>query len=209
MKKTQPFSFSACEKPFTVQLDRPCVLSGYSVGEKYACFRRPIPVKKGDTFHVIQGKVELNGKIVDRAATPLKRRPVMVSWVATRLRVALFQEQDRIWSKRLGGFTKKFGDRYFCACDLRSYHIGTGNTPIDAMNALIRQCLVTNLMAEEEKAKGCKVIRWRCLLSSKEIKEMEGKARKTGFILDGVEVPPLPSAWRRGLARLKKSKTGT
>lgn len=208
--KKEPFSFSAREELFTVKLDRECVLSGFSVGDKYACFRRPIPVKMGDTFQVVNGQVILNGKPVDRAATPLKRRTVKVSWVANKLRVVVFQERDRLWSKKLGRFTKKLGDLYWVAYDVRSYHIGTGKTPVEALNRLIMQCQATNLIAEEEKATGGKVIRWRCLLPKNEIQQAEAKARKTGFILDGVILPPMPKKWQEGLERLrKKSKTGS
>jgi hypothetical protein len=208
--KKKPHSFSAGEKAFTVQLDYPCVLSGYSVGDKYACFRRPIPVKKGDTFQVVKGKVVLNGKIVERAATPLKKRACKISWVANRLRVVVFQERDRHWSKKLKRFTKKLGDLYWVAYDVRSYHVGTGKTPVEAVNALILQCQATNIMADEEKVMGNQVIRWRCLLPPNEVKEAEAKARKTGFILDGVVLPPYPLKWQRGLEKLRrKYKTGT
>lgn len=203
--KKKPYGFGAGEKAFTVQLDSPCVLSGYSVGEKYACFRQPIPVKKGDTFQVVKGKVVLNGKIVERAATRLKRRACKISWVANKLRVVVFQERDRLWSKKRKCFTKKMGDLYWVAYDVRSYHIGTGKTPVEAVNGLILQCQATNLMAEEEKATGGKVIRWRCLLPPNEVKEAERKAKKTGFILDGVTLPPWPKKWQQGLERLKKS----
>jgi hypothetical protein len=210
MKKKEPHSFSAREDKFTVQLDYPCVLSGYSVGDKYACFRRPIPVKKGDTFQVVKGKVVLNGEIVQRAATPLKRRACKISWVANRLRVVVFQERDRLWSKKLGRFTKKMGDLYWVAYDVRSYHVGTGKTPVEAVKALILQCQATNIMADEEKAMGGKVIRWRCLLPPNEVKDAERKARKTGFILDGVVLPPYPQKWQLGLEKLRrKYKTGT
>lgn len=208
--KQKPHSFAAAEKPFTVSLEIPCVLSGFTVGDKYACFRRPIPVKKGDTFRVKDGRVVLNGQILERASTPLKMRSVMISWVANRLRVVVFQERDRVWSKKLGRFTKKMGDLYWVAYDVRSYHIGTGDSAVEAVKALIRQCLATNLMAEEEKAKGTKVIRWRCLLPANEVKEAEAKAQKTGFILDGVTLPEFPAKWKLGLMKMRyKSKSGT
>lgn len=208
--KKKPYGFGAGENAFTVQLDTPCVLSGYSVDDKYACFCRPIPLKKGDTFQVVKGKVFLNGKIVERAATPLKKRAYKISWVANKLRVVVFQERDRLWSKKLGRFTKKMGDLYWVAYDVRSYHLGTGKTPVEAVNGLILQCQATNLMAEEQKAKGFQVIRWRCLLPPNEVKEAEAKARKTGFILDGVVLPPLPMKWQTGLQKMRrKYKTGT
>lgn len=204
-KKREPYSFAAGEKLFTVSLDMPCVLSGFSVGEKYAAFRRPVPVKKGDTFQVVDGKVVLNGQVLDRAATKLKRRPMLIAWVAKKLRVVVFQERDRVWSKKLKRFTKKLGDLYWVAYDVRSYQIGTGKTSHEAVNALIRQCHGTNLMAEEEKITGRKVVRWRCLLPPNEVKEAEKKARKTGFILDGVTLPPLPKQWQQGLERLRRN----
>ena len=139
------------------------------------------------------------------AARPLKEITWKVSWVANRLRVAVFQDRDRIWNRKTKKPTKRFGKPYWTACDLRSYHIGCADTVVEAVKRLIEQCQVTNLGAEEEKAKGHGVTRWRCLLEPKEVKEMEAKAKKTGFILDGVKVPPFPKAWEAGLKRLRKS----
>lgn len=202
MKK--PFSFTASGKPFTVQLDTPCVVSGYTEGNKYASFYRPIPVKKGDTFKSVPGGILLNGAFLKRSSRPLKEITWKVSWVAKRLRVAVFKERDRIWNRRAKKPTNKFGKPYWTACDLRSYHVGCADTVQEAVRNLIRQAQATNLLAEEEKVQGHRVIRWRRLLEPKEVREMEVKARKTGFILDGVEVPPFPKSWLKGLEKFKK-----
>ena len=206
MEKKKPYAFTATAKPFTVQIEMPSAISGYTVGNRHASFYKHIPLKKGDTFRLAKDGVLLNGVLVERAARPPKEIVWKVSWVANRLRVAVFQDRDRIWSRRLKKFTKKFDKPYWTACDLRSYHIGCADTITEAVKNLIRQAQATNLCAEEEKAKGHSVIRWRCLLEPKEMKEMETKAKKTGFILDAVEVPPFPKAWEAGLKKLRKAK---
>ena len=205
MKKTKPYLFYADKKPFKVQLDIKCQINGYRVGDKSAPLYNSIPVKKGDVFRYVAGKgIMVNEKIIPRKARPLKEVVTMVSWVSKRLRVAVFSDRDRIWNRKTKKYTKKLGKLYWVACDLRSYHVGCGKDVVEAVKALILQCQATNLIAEEEKAEGKKVIRWYCLLDSKELKEMERQAKKTGFILDGVEVPPLPKAWQRSLDRLRE-----
>lgn len=196
-------AFSAAEKPFTLTLESACV-SAYSIGDKSAAFYRPIPIKKGDTFSAAPRGILLNGKLLERKARPLKKIVYKVSWVASRMRVAVFQERDRIWNKRTRKPTKRFGKPYWTACDLRSYHVGCADTIPQAIRNLIRQVQATNLIAEEERLKGHRVIRWRCLLDPKEAKEFEAKAKKTGFILDGVETPPLPKEWQAGLLKLAR-----
>lgn len=205
MNTKRPYGFTAAEKSFTVQLDMPCMISGYRKGDSYASFYRPIPVKKGDTFRAVDGKVVVNGAVVDRVSRPLKKIIWKVSWVAKRLRIAVFQDRDPIWDKRTRKPTKKLGKPHWTACDLRSYHIGCGKTVTEAVNELILHCQADNLSAEEERVKGNSVIRWRCLLPPNEVKEMEAKAKKTGFVLDGVEVPPIPKKWQEGLKRLRKA----
>lgn len=202
--KSEPFAFTASEKPFTVQLDRPCIVTGWVEGDMAASFYRPIPVKKGDEFHWLNGGLILNGEFIQRRHRKPKKMVWKVSWVASRLRVAVFKDRDRVYSRRLKRFTKKFGRWYWTACDLRSYHIGCDEKLETAIKNLIWQCQATNLCAAEEEAKGHQVIRWRCLLPKNEREEMERKAKKNGFILDGVEVPPLPSHWQRGLDRLQR-----
>lgn len=201
----KPYTFYASRKPFTVQLDRECLVTGYSTpDDRSASFYNPIRVKEGDTFQAIFGRgIILNGKLVVRKARPLKKTIFKVSWVAKTLRIAVFLERDAIYNRRTKKFTKKLGKPYWVACDLRSYEIGCGKTLVIAMKRLLEQCQGTNLIAAEGRAKGHKVVRWRCLLEPREVREMEKKARKTGFILDGVKTPPLPKAWVKGLKRLK------
>jgi hypothetical protein len=202
MKK--PHQFSASDQPFKIEISAPCEVSGYRDGDRHALFYRPIPVRKGDTFRAAPGGILLNGSFVKRSARPLKKMVWQVSWVAQRLRMAVFADRDRIWNRRTKKPTNRFGKPYWVACDLRSYHVGTGKTVPEAVKALILQCQVTNLGALEEEAQGNRVVRWRCLLPPGEVKEMERKAAKTGFILDGVQVPPIPKAWAAGLEKLKE-----
>lgn len=201
--KIKPHTFCAREKPFTIELDKPCTINGIWDGDLRASFYNPIPVKKGDTFKMASGGVLLNGKFVPRRSRPLKKMTYQVSWVAKRLRVALFLEKDQIYDRKKKKFTKRYGKPYWCAMDLRSYHIGCHENLATAIKNLFMQCQATNLCAAEEKAKGFKVVRWRCLLKPEEIKECEEKARKTGFILEGVEMPPMPKKWLDGLKKLR------
>lgn len=139
-----------------------------------------------------------------RTAKGRGMRAVKVPWTAARMRVVLFRERDRIYSRRLKRFTKKYGKPYWVACDVRAYSLACGDDPVQAINRLIRHVQATNLIAGEEKAKGGQVIRWRCLLKKKEVREFEAKAKMTGFILDGVKSPEMPRQWQRGLERLAR-----
>jgi len=120
------------------------------------------------------------------------------------MRVAVFLDRDRAWSKRLKRFTKKLGRPYWSAIDLRSYHVGCGKEIPEAVKNLMMQVQATNLLAEEKKAQGYRVIRWRCLLHPKEVADYEARARATGFILDDVLTPPLPEKWQKDLEKLKR-----
>lgn len=195
----------AREKPFTLPYDSTCWLSGWVRGEWITHLYHPIPLKKGDTFRLSKsGKLLLNGSAVHRSARPPKRIVYQISWVAKRLRVAVFRDRDRIWSHRLKRYLRnKFSEPYWTACDLRSYHIGCADTIVDAVKGMIEMAQFNNRAAEEERSKGNPVRRWRCVLKPKEVREMEAMARKTGFILDGVEVPSFP---RRSLSWIEKQK---
>ena len=204
-KSKKPFSFTAGEKSFTVQLDQPCVVTGYTLGNLYSSFYNHISVKKGDTFRAAKdgGGIVLNGRFIVRKARKPKDMAWRISWVAKRLRIAVFKDRDRLYSRRLRRFTKKLGDWYWTACDLRSYHLGCAETADQAIKNLILQVQATNLGAEEEKVQGHRVIRWRCLLPKKDVDEMEAKAKKTGFILEDVRCPDLPERWKKGLQNTK------
>jgi len=210
MKK--PHTFGAGRKPFTLQLDYPCLMTGFETHDgKWRGFYRPVPVKKGDQFWVGKDRwtgseqVFLNGKVLRRAARPARLLPCKISWVAKRLRIAVFKERDRVYSRRLKRFTKKLRPPHWCAVDVRSYHVGCGDTCEKAIQAVLMQAQATNWIAEEARVlEKRRVIRWRCLLPPNEVKEMEAKARKTGFILEGVEPPAPPEEWVRKLEKLRR-----
>jgi len=207
MKK--PHTFGAGKKPFTVEIDYPCRLTGFETQSgKWRGFYRPVSVKKGDRFWVGKDpwtgseQVFLNGKVLRRAATPARLLPCKISWVAKRLRIAVYRKRDPVYSRRLKRYTKKLLPPHWEAVDVRSYHIGTGDTCEQAIQALLMQVQATNYLALETKIlEKRRVIRWRCLLPPNEAKEMEAKARRTGFILEGVEAPPPPAQWIRKLRR--------
>lgn len=193
-KKPHTFSGRIGEKPFKVQIDLPRghVVTGLSDKNDYWYgFTRPVPVKKGDVFSAAPGKgLILNGKLVPRNFHPKRKMDVQMGWAPRRLRVAVFQERDRVYSRRLKRFTKRFEKPYWCATDVRGYWIGTGDTVEVAIKRLIDQVQFTELMQKEEEKKGRRVIRWHVERSAdvrKDLRQMEAKARKNGFILEGVD----------------------
>lgn len=203
----EPFVFSARagEKPFKVQIDlkQGMVVTGIVKEDYYWRFTKPVPVKKGDEFEAAPGRglvvrgsifnsapfrgLLVNGKTVERNfVSPKRKMGVRISWVAKRLRVVVYR--DRVW--RPGKPTHgKVTKTSWVAVDVRSYHVGQGSAPHEAIKSLLWTCAASNFMADEERGKGRQVIRWRCLLSKREASEMEAKAKKDGLILDGVEVP--------------------
>jgi hypothetical protein len=192
----KPYSFGAKigGKPFKVQITpkHGTVVTGLYDDDYYYSFRRHVSVKEGDVFEAAPGKkLMLNGELVRRAIIkPKHKTPMKMGWAAEKLRIAVFWACDPQWSKKLKRFTKKMGDPYWCAMDTRSYWIGTGKTPQEAMSRLIESVKFTELMEKEDRKKGHRVIRWhveRTPGTRKELLDMEKKARKTGFILDGVE----------------------
>lgn len=192
----KPYSFGARigGKPFKVEISPKygTVVSGLFSGSYFYSFRQPVHVKEGDIFEAAPGKgLILNGKLIPRSIiTPKRKTTMKVGWAPKKLRLAVFWEQDHLWSKRLKRFTKKMDAPYWCAIDTRGYWIGTGKTPQEAMNRLIESLKATEMMEKEDLDKGHRVIRWhveRTPGTRKELLDMEKKARKTGFILDGVE----------------------
>lgn len=109
-------------------------------------------------------------------------KTIKLSWVAKRLRIVIFPE--KLLNKEV----------CWIACDVRSYHVAQGRTSHQAIRNLIETCSATNAMAETERRKGNRVIRWRCLLSVKDRARME---RKAYLILDGIEVPKWSELKRR------------
>lgn len=192
----KPFTFSAKigGEPFTVRISPKygTVVTGLYDDSYYHSFRRHVPVKKGDVFSAAPGKgLIVNGTLIPRAIIkPKHKQPMKMGWAPEKLRLAVFWDQGFVWSRKLKRFTKQKEDPYWCAMDTRGYWIGTGKTPQEAMSRLISTIKFTEEMATEDRKKGHQVIRWhveRTPGTRKELLNMEKKARKTGFILDGVE----------------------
>jgi len=192
----KPFTFGARvgAKPFTVQIDLKSghVVTGLYDDDYYYRFTRPVPVVKGDVFSAAPGKgLILNGKLIPRKIVlPKEKTPIKMAWAPEKMRIAVFWERDRVYSKKLKRFTKKFHDPYWCAMDTRGYWIGTGKTPQEAMSRLFSTVKFTEQMEKEDRKKGHRVIRWHCERTpgtKEELLDCEKKAKKTGFILDGVE----------------------
>lgn len=196
MKDKKPFTFSARigHPPFRVQIKPKygAIVTGLWDDEYSYRFTRSVPVKEGDVFSAAPGKgLILNGQLVPRTIIKPKQKTTMkMGWAPEKLRIAVFVDRDQQYSRRLKRFTKKFGDPYWCAVDTRGYWLGTGNSPQMALKRLVEQVKVTEDMENEDRKKGHRVIRWHVERRPgirKELLGMEQKARKTGFILDGVE----------------------
>jgi hypothetical protein len=191
-QKIKPYVFYARQKPFLIEIDlkQGMVVKGISKGDYLFRFTRPVPVKEGDVIKGAKHGLMLNGTLVPRRIIQPKGKVTpKVAWVAKRLRVAIFPDRDRLYDHKKKKFLNKWGTPYWTACDVRSYQIGCADTMVEALRDLIESCVMTNLLAEDERKKNPKVIRWRCLLTKDEVEEMECKARRKGIILDGVEVP--------------------
>lgn len=195
-KKQEPFIFSARigAKPFKVQIDlkQGHVVTGLSDEDYFYRFTRPLPVKKGDVFRAAPGKgLILNGKLVPRNFLPKKKMDIQIAWAPEKLRVAVFLEKDDTrWDRCRKKMVKCKPSFYWVAMDVRGYWLGTGETAQQAIARLIDQLQFTEQMADEEKKKGKRVIRWHCERGAdvkKELKDAEEKAKKNGFILEGVE----------------------
>jgi hypothetical protein len=191
-QKIKPYEFYARSKPFRIEIDlkQGMVVKGNSTGDYLFRFTVPVPVKEGDLIKAAKSGLMLNGTLVPRRIIPPKGKITpRVAWVAKQLRVVIFPDRDRMYDHKKKKFLNKWGKPYWVACDVRSYQIGCADTLVEALHELIESCVATNRLAEEEREKYKKVIRWRCLLTKNEVEEMEGKARRKGIILDGVEVP--------------------
>lgn len=203
MLRKKPHTFGARKKPFRVQINlkQGMVVTGASEDRKgisyWARFTKPVPVKEGDVFSYDSERgFVLNGKPHPVNMRPFKKQGVQMAWAPKRMRVAVFKERDRIYDRRKKKFTKRFGKPYWCAVDTRGYWLGTGDTVEVAVNRLLDQVQVTELMHKEEEKKGVRVIRWHCERQPdvrKEMLEDEKKAKKTGFILEGVD-------WRKSVS---------
>lgn len=197
MGENKPHTFTATEKPFKVQIDfkNGAVVTGYGEDRKgvsyFSRFTVPVVVTKGDVFSMDPKKgFILNGIPVHVNMKPAKKCPVLMAWAARRMRVAVFRDRDRIWSRRTKKFTKKLGKPYWIAMDTRSYWLGTGDDVQTALIRLLQQVQFTQIMDKEERGKGVNVVRWHCERQKDvqiTLKEAEAKAKKTGFILEGVD----------------------
>lgn len=194
--KNKPYTFCARVggKPFKVQIKPKygTVVTGLWNDDYYYRFTRPVQVKEGDIFSALPGKgLILNGKILLRKIIrPKRKTAIKIGWAPEKLRIAVFAERDEIWSRRAKKPTGRYGKPYWCAVDTRGYWLGIGDTVQVALSRLIEQLKFTELMAKEDQKKGHRIIRWhveRTPGTRKELLGMEKKARKTGFILDGVE----------------------
>lgn len=130
------------------------------------------------------------------------RNAVKIGRTAKYMKVVVFLDRDRVYSRRLKRFTKKLGKPYWTAGDLTSYHIGCAEDPVEAVRRLIQQVQHTRLMIDDHRAKGHKVICWRCNLDPKEAKDWERKAKATGFVLEHVQIPAYPKAWGRWVGKM-------
>ena len=203
MKKEEekPFPFAATDKPFEVRIEPKMgtTVTGVSDGDYWMGFTKPVVVKKGDIFSYDQKKgFFLNGKIHPVNMRPRKKTAVKMGWAPKRLRLAVFFYRDKIWCPGRKDHGKRV-DGWF-AVDTRGYWLAQGKTALDAIKSVIYQLRATELMDREERKRGRQVIRWHVERRPgvrKELLEMEEKAKKTGFILEGVD-------WRKSFAGLPK-----
>jgi len=194
----KPFVFVATigAKPFKVQIDMKQGMVVTGLGDKndyYHRFTKYVPVKKGDVFEAAPGRgLILNGQLVECNLRPRKRYPIRIGWVPKRLRLAVFFERDRIWhpGHKDHGKLEPAEKGSWMAADTRGYWVSGGKTPVEAVRNVLFTIKATDLMEREDRQKGRKVIRWhveRTKGTRKELLEMEKAARKTGFILEGVD----------------------
>lgn len=138
-----------------------------------------------------------------RSMKNIKRSTVKIGRVAKYMRVVVFRDRDRVYSRRLKRFTNRFDKWHWVAGDVTSYHLGIGKDPVQAVQSLIHQVQWTRLMIADERAKGVKVICWRCNLPPKEAAEWERKAKETGFVLEHVAIQRFPKSWDRLIGKMR------
>lgn len=194
-KKKKPFQFGARigGKPFKVQIDlkQGHIVNGLYDDDYFYRFTRPVPVVKGDVFSAAPGKgLILNGKLILRnIVKPKDKTAIKIGWAPEKMRVAVFYERE--------GKAPPW-----VAVDTRGYWIGVGSSPQEALKRLVEIVRFTDEAEQEEIQNGHRVIRWhveRTPGTKKELLNMEKKAKKTGFILDGVE-------WRKAEFAKKLAK---
>lgn len=74
--------------------------------------------------------------------------------IAKRITIAVFQERDPIWSRRLKRPTKRLAPPHWEAIDVTSYHVGCGKGPVEAVRALIQQIEMTRFVIADHRARG-------------------------------------------------------
>jgi hypothetical protein len=197
VSEKKPHTFVSTTKPFKVEIDlkQGMLVTGYSENRDgvyyYSRFTRPVVVKKGDVFQQNPKKgFILNGKLHLVNMKPAKKQGCKMGWAPKRLRVAVFTERDPIWNRKTRKFTGKYGKPYWCAMDTRGYWLGTGVDVETAIRRLLQQVQFTQLMDKEERQKGVEVTRWHVERQKdvrETLREAEEKAKKTGFILEGID----------------------
>jgi aminoglycoside phosphotransferase (APT) family kinase protein len=74
--------------------------------------------------------------------------------------------------------------------DVRGYWLGCGDTVQKAFRQLIDNVQATEQETRYQRRRGIRIIRWHCYKQpdvQKTLREAEAKARKHGFILEGVD----------------------
>jgi hypothetical protein len=191
----KPFTFSSGigGKPFKVQLDQECHVTGLWDENYWYGFTLPVVVWKGDVFEAAEGKgLIVNGKLVKRNFRPRKKHGIWIACAAKRVRIAVFPSER----------VKKHG--IWIACDVTSYNMGQGKGPFNALRSLIHVLKGEKILQKESEMKGKKVTRWRVDKLPgvrQELAQMEEKARKDGLILDNVDweksVIPSGEWWKK------------
>lgn len=186
--KKEPYHFFASRKPFKVRL-KEAALTGYSDKGMAYRFRRHIPLKEGDVFFFSPKEgIVLDKKPIHVSTYPGKKLVYKIGWVPKRIKLAVFQTTGRLWAPGTKEHNKKTSG--WLAADLRGYNVGQGENPPAAVKSLILTLKAEDEMEAYERKRGHQVIRWRVHRTpgtAKEMREMEKKARKTGFVLDGVD----------------------
>jgi hypothetical protein len=197
-EEKKPFTFSARigGKPFKVQLNRECHVTGLSDDKYWYGFTAPVVVWKGDVFSADSEGLIVNGKLIERNFRPRKKIGVKIGWAAKKVRIAIFPSE----------LVKKHG--IWIACDVTSYNMAQGKGAFNALRSLIHVLKGEQILHREAEMKGKKVIRWRVDKLPgvrQDLAKMEEKAKKEGMILDNVdwEKSVLPSGkwWKDKVAR--------
>ena len=115
-----------------------------------------------------------------------KKQTSIIQWSAPVIDIGVHYCVEKLHSPGKKDHGKKC--RFWYALDLTSYHVGDGLTPMKAVESLLENMWQTELMADEFKAKGDRVIRERLHKRCPEaIPELKRDIRKwKGHIIKGV-----------------------